>query len=111
MKKAYEDLKEKLRPDEVVEAIVFGSWGWDGYGEPENKPVPEEKQGVVLTLEEAEPMMQTWSFYGGYGAPECYAVNVWTNQRILWVTEYDGSTCLDSATRNPKEGKPYMPGG
>lgn len=111
MKTAYEELKEALQPDEVVEAIVFGEWGWGGYSEPENKPVPEDKRGVVLTLEDARPMMQTWAFYGGHGAPDCYATNIWTNQRILWVTQYDGATGLDSAPRNPKAGKPDMPGG
>ena len=36
-KTAYEELKEELQLGEVVEAIVFGDWGWDGYGEHENK--------------------------------------------------------------------------
>jgi len=111
MSNAYKELLEELNDGEVVESIVFGEWGWGGYGEPENKPVPMEKQGVALTIEEARPMMQAWAFYGGYGSPDCYAVNIWTNQRIIWITQYDGSTSLDSAPRNPVSGKPSMPGG
>jgi hypothetical protein len=107
---AYKELLEELQEGETVQAIVFGEYGWGGYCEIEGG-VPEEKQGVVLTLEDAKPFMQTWSFDGDFGAPECYATNIWTNRRIFWVTEYDGSTTLDSASRNPTAGKPNMPGG
>lgn len=108
---AYEDLQNYLEENETVEAIVFGPWGWYGYCEPEPPPVPPDKRGQILTLEEAKPFMQDWSFYGGYGAPECYAVYIWTDQRIIWVTQYDGSTGLNSAPRNPQAVMPDMPGG
>lgn len=119
---AASELREYLNEGEEVEAIVFGAWGWgqdpepgksweSGYAEPEPPPVPYDKRGVVLTMAEAEPMMQSWDFYGGFGAPECYAVNVWTNQRVIWVTQYDGSTTLSSAMRHPVAYFPDMPGG
>ena len=107
---AYKDLKDFLQKDEKVEAIVFGPWGWDGYEESEYSP-PEKRRNKVLTLRQAKPFMQGWSFYGGYGAPSCPAVYIWTNIRVIWVTEYDGSTTLNSAPRNPCECKPEMPGG
>ncbi len=120
------ELDAFLRDGEVVEAIVFGPWGWGnassngqawefGYGEPgedtNDPPVPFAKRGVVLAYDEARPMMQTWEFEGGHGAPDCYAVRIWTNQRIIWVTQYDGATGLDSAERNPGPCMPDMPGG
>lgn len=109
---AYEDLLEFLREEEIVTAIVFGEWGWGGYEEPIPNAVSHKLFGKILTIEEAKPLMQTWSFYSGYGAPECYAVNVYTNQRVIWVTQYDGSTSLNSMSIIPKEGEiPDMPGG
>jgi len=114
---AYGDLMDKLDAEESVEAIAFGNWGWDwedgepGYGEPDPPPVPFDKRGIILSLEEARPLMQTWSFYGGYGSPECYAVYIWTNERVIWVTQYDGATMLSSAPRNPIACMPVMPGG
>ena len=108
---AWDDLVEYLNEGEVIESVSFGPWGWDGFGEPEDKPVPKEKQGVPMPPSEAQPLMQSWSFYGGYGSPDCYAVNVWTNSRVIWVTQYDGATGLDSAPRNPSENVPDMPGG
>ena len=119
---AWSELVSEMQEGERVEAIVFGAWGWGsapgdgnawelGYGEPEPPPVPFEKRGIILTADEARPMMQTWVFSGGYGAPACYAVRVWTNKRIMWVTQYDGSTGLDSTERNPIAHIPDMPGG
>lgn len=109
LKDAERDLKEYLEQDEVVEALVFGDWGRGGYGEKEVF-VPLDKKGVVLTFDEAMPYMHGWSFYGGLGAAKCYAVRIWTNKRVIWVTQYDGSTILDSAPRNPIAHVPDMPG-
>lgn len=111
-KNAYDDLIEYLEKGEQIEAIIFGAWGWDGYNEPEPPIIDHALFGKVMTLEEAMPYLKRFSFYSGYGAPECHAVRVFTNQRIIWVTQYDGSTTLDSSIRNPQEGyMPDMPGG
>ena len=107
---AYKDILEYLDKGETIEAIVFGNYGWNGYGEPSIPPIPADKRGVVLSVQEAEPLMQGWSFYGGYGAPHCYAAYIWTDKRVIWVTQYDGSTDLDSAPRNPQNIMPIMPG-
>lgn len=108
---AWDDLQEYLKENETVEAVVFGAWGFDGYKEPNPPPVAKSKRGVVLSPTEAMPMMDGWSFNGGYGAPECYAVRIWTSTRIIWVTQYDGATSLDSSLRNPQNCDPDMPGG
>jgi hypothetical protein len=119
---AHDELVSILEDGETIEAIVFGAWGWGsaprdgegwepGHGEPSYPPVPFDKRGVILKIEEACPYMEGWSFYGGYGAPACYAVNVWTNKRVMWVTQYDGSTRLSFAPRNPVAVIPDMPGG
>lgn len=110
-KDAYPELMMFLNEGETVEAIVFGEWGWGGYSEPEPPFVPKEMQGKVLALADTRPLMAGWTFYCGYGAPECYAVNIWTNQRVIWVTQYDGSTTLNSAPRHPTALVPDMPGG
>src|SRR5690554_149073 len=105
---AYDELLEFLNDGEQVEAIVFGPWGWGnapasdeawerGYGEPDDVPVPFDMRGKVLSLEDAAPFMQQWDFNGGFGAPACYATYIWTDRRVIWVTQYDGSTGLDSA--------------
>lgn len=123
---AYDDIISILEEGESVEGIVFGPFGWGrvpqdgetwdyGYGEPgeetgEEPPVPFDMRGKVLTLEEARPYMQGWSFYCGHGAPECYSAYIWTNKRIFWVSEYDGATKLDYMPRNPTDCMPVMSG-
>ncbi len=109
---AWKDLQEFLDADEVVEAISFGAWASYGtdvtkvtYDEPEPH-IPFDKRCMALTPEEAEPLMQHWQFNGGYGGAECYAVTIWTNQRVIRVHEYDGSTCLSGASRNPSTACP-----
>ena len=111
---AWDDLMGFLEPGETVQALVFGEYGWGGYREEDLPPganVPKSQQGRVVTPSIARPWMKGWSFYGGYGAPTCHATYVWTNRRLIWVTQYDGSTTLDAAPRNPVDCIPDMPGG
>ena len=98
---AYDELMEELEGGEIVDGIVFGNYGNSGYGEPEPNPVPEELKGKLLKPEEAKPYMDGWSFYSDVGAVECYATYIWTNKRVMWITQYDGATNLDSMPRNP----------
>jgi len=106
---AYEELLKFLQPNEKVSYVVFGEFGWgDHYNEPTPYPIPEDKQCVLLTLEEAKPLMDGWQFDGGFGAAECYPVHIWTNERVIFVAEYDGSTCLTSVPRNPTAEEPHM---
>ena len=111
MTTAYTELMESLHAGETVEAIVFGEWGWgDGYCEPKPPPIPTDKQGVLLTLEEAKPLMQEWQFDTGFGSPDCYPVYIWTSARVFWAAEYDGSTRLVSIPRAPEAIMPGMSG-
>ena len=98
---------------DLVLGIVFGEWGWGSDFRKSNDMagVPESLQGKLLSIEDARPMMLGWSYDCGYGAPECYATYAWTEKRVIWVTQYDGSTSLDSAPRNPMDCIPDMPGG
>jgi len=111
---AISDLQEFLLPDEKIEGIVFGEWGYDGqsyFDEPNPPPVPKDKRGIVLTFDEAQQYMCGWTFNGNLGLPNCYSAYIWTNKRVIWVTQYDGSTTLDSAPRHPMNIMPDMPGG
>lgn len=105
---AYDDLKEFLYEGETVEAMVFGSWGEWGAKDPGY--VPKDKQGVILTLEEAMPYMEGWVFDDEeYYDPERYATHIWTDQRVIWVSYYDGSTQLKGLPRNPEAYAPQFP--
>ena len=110
MKNAYEELLSELQEGEVVEAVVFGEY--EGYEEDVKfSLVPIDRRNKVLSFGEAKQYMKGWSFKNGFGEPNCYAVYIWTNYRVFWVTQYDGSTELNSMPRNPIDCVPGMPGG
>jgi hypothetical protein len=100
-------IKDSIK--EPIEAIVIGNYGWDGYEEPEPK-ISEDKRGIILKPEEALNLLSQ-QYHGGFGAPDCYAVYIWTPTKVYWITQYDGATGLDSAPRNPENILPDMPGG
>lgn len=96
--------------DEPIEAIVIGEFGWEGYGDEEEQRVPVQKQGIVLSWNDAFPFLD-YEYSTGYGAPRCHAVECYTPTRVLFVSQYDGSTSINYVYRNPTPGKPGMPGG
>lgn len=102
--------------DEPIEAVVIGGFGWgsfndeDPYGADRIERKAPVRKGVVLTWAEAEPMLD-YEYSIGFGAPECDAVWAWTPTRVLFVSQYDGATGVESVPRNPVDGEPDMPGG
>jgi len=113
MDNAYKDLMAYLNKGENITAIVFGEWGgWDhqiACKEEYTRPVPVDMLNKRMTLAKAKPYLnKDWSFYGGYGGADCHSIYAWTNKRIIWVSEYDGATSLDSAPLKPCDCKPDM---
>ncbi len=98
----------KAAGNEPIIAIVIGDYAWGAYGD--QLTVPDEKRGVVLTWDEAAPMLD-YEYDTGLGAPECNAIHAWTADRVILVSEYDGATSLYSIPRNPVPEMPEMAGG
>lgn len=98
----------KAAGNEPIIAIVVGDYAWGGYGD--QSTVPDEKRGVVLTWDEAAPMLD-YEYDAGFGAPECNAVYAWTADRVIAVSQYVGATWLYSIPRNPTSEMPKMAGG
>jgi len=96
---AYRTLVEFLEEDEVIEGIVFGECEFHYYEDDEEcsdeYEVPKDKQGVVLTVDEAKPYILGWSSF--YNHP----IYVWTNKRCIQVINYDGYFYLVGMPRNP----------
>jgi hypothetical protein len=100
---------------EPITHIVIGEWGWGEFDDEHESfdIIPADRRNVLMTREEAEPFLSkhSFSFYGGYGSPECFAIYAWTENYVLWITQYDGSTGINRAPRNPISVQPSMPGG
>jgi len=97
---------------ENIEAIVLGK-PRKRVDQPANVPWndwDETKLNKVLSWEEAEPLID-YNFDSSYGTPGCHAVTAWTKNRIIFVSQYNGATSIESAPRNPSDHEPKMPGG
>jgi hypothetical protein len=95
---------------EPIEAIVIGhrGGGEDRFAYDENIPTHEiQRTGVVLTWEEAAPMID-YTFDDGFGGADCNAVYAWTATRVIAISEYDGSTDCYSIPRHPVDCLPEM---
>ena len=98
----------QIQAGETLQALAFsqpeGGLSMEG--------IPETLLDRILRPDEAAPHMHSWALLGGFGS---YAMTAWTNHRVIWVTQYDGSTSLDSAPlRPPLFAQPFrclMPGG
>lgn len=93
----------------VIEAVVIGEFGWGGYKDDKER-IPHNQYGKVLTWDDARPLLD-YKYEGGFGAPDCHAVAVYTKDHVFMVSQYDGSTNFFKVERNPIDHMPEMPGG
>lgn len=97
---AFEYIQYILNPNEQVTHIVFGEWL-----DLDKHTCPPKYQGAdfphhrLLTLEQALPWMEDWSFDN---CCECFSLFAWTTEdRIIFVSEYDGSCTLNTIPCHP----------
>lgn len=64
------------------------------------RKIDSSKLNVNLPWEEAAPLLN-YTHNNGYGGQECHDIIAWTKNKVLFVHEYDGSTCVQSVYRNP----------
>ena len=95
---------------EPVEAVVIGRAGWqfDDFPKPPNHH--PSKLNTVLKWKEAAPLLD-YEFHDGFGAPGCQAITVWTASKVIFVSQWDGATSIESVPRHPCDHEPTMPGG
>ena len=101
---------EEMADGEPIEGVVIGEMGWGSYRSDEVPGYDEMPKGIVLTWEEAAPLLD-YNFDCGYGAPRCQAVYAWTPTRVIAIGQYDGSTWPYWIPRHPQDVMPIMQGG
>lgn len=93
---------------EPVEAVVIGKDPWNAENAPSLKSA--SVIGKLLPWSEARSLL-SYRWYDGFGSAGCHAVVAWSKSRVVFVSEYDGSTTVTSVPRNPEACNPDMPGG
>jgi len=102
-----EDILREADGEEII-GVVIGAFGWGDY---HKKPsVPAFQSGKLMTWEDALPILD-YEYDAGWGAPDCHAIVAWTENKVLFVVQYDGSTNVCTVPRNPSDCEPDMPGG
>lgn len=61
-----------------------------------------------MRWDEAKKYMTGWSFAAT--EDDCYPAYIWTNKRIFFVHEYDGSILLMDLPRHPTDGMAHYIG-
>ena len=98
-------IEEKLEEDEVIEGVVIGEGDRiDDYSTSILlDSILEKKRKIydkVIPWVIAKPLLD-YEFDSGFGTQDCNTVYIWTNKNVLFINEYDGSTCLSKIPRNP----------
>ncbi len=83
--------------------------GWGDHGSDAVPKYQVQKRGIVLSWDEAKPLLD-YEFRDGFGTPGCNAIYVWTEKRVLYISQYDGATAINSIPRDPIDVMPTMPG-
>jgi hypothetical protein len=103
---AFADALEHAADPEPISAIVIGPFGrGDGFGEERITRPVSVRVGELLTWDEARPMLDY-----EFGTPQCDAIYAWTENKVLVVYEYDGSTQILTIPRNPTPAEVRFPG-
>ena len=95
---------------QTIEAICIGDMGWSDFNHEHIPNWKEVPRGKLLNWQEAAPLLD-FNYSTGYGAPECPCVYAWTKDYVIFISQYDGSTCTNKVPRNPCDCDPQMPGG
>ena len=101
---------EETADGEKIISAVIGEMGGGDYGAKDIDGYYRSPKNKVLSWEDAIPHLE-YEFDSGYGEPGCQAIYVWTETKVMFVSQYDGSTAIEWVPRNPIDTKPSMPGG
>jgi hypothetical protein len=85
--------------DESILAIAVGPMRRQSYMYGDDKP-DHDLGAEPISWDKAFPVIN-YSYDTGYGGQDCHDIWAWTETRVLFVHEYDGSTSIASAPRNP----------
>ncbi len=100
----------KITGVEPILGVALGNIGWGNYGREDIPDYDEQPKGKLISWNDAQQYLN-YKFHDGFGAPGCNSIYVWTESKVLFVVQYDGSTRMHYVPRHPCDVMPEMPGG
>lgn len=64
------------------------------------KDASQHLDDKLVSWEEAAPFLD-YPYDAGYGNQDCHDITAWTETKVIYVHEYDGSTRVCYIDRNP----------
>ena len=101
---------EEEAAGEKIEAVVISGNRYDEDGRPVSNDNTSIIEDVLLTWEEVRDDLD-YKFNPNQYNIQCHAIYAWTASKVIFISQYDGSTEIYSIPRNPVDCKPEMPGG
>lgn len=101
------DIQETIREccdSEPIESVVIATYG-GYYNDDGNKAIPKEFIGKPVCFGDVREYFD-YEYDDGFGGTECHAIYLYTQNFIVFVSEYDGATSVDCIPRNPIECTP-----
>jgi hypothetical protein len=101
---------EHCAQEEILFAVIgpFGSYS----GQEEEMGdkiycIPPKRQRKVLSWTDAKSLL-SYPYESSYAGIQCNAVYAWTENYVIFVTEYDGRTDIHRISRSPINCEPYI---
>lgn len=116
------DIESAAQGEEIIGIVVgtFGGSTWNSNEADEEQyawgrndtqvPVPAEMKGRILKWDEIREYLD-YNYDGGFGTEECHPITAWTENWVIVVGCYDGSTWVTNVPRNPRDHATQMIGG
>lgn len=95
---------EKMADGPIIGAVI-GPDDRKHFAERSNRPL----YGKLISWDVARPVLD-YEYDNGYDGADCHAVYAWTETQVLFVSEYDGATGINSIPRNPTACEPSFGG-
>ena len=94
---------EEASDGHPIEGVVIGKLAL-------GSQTSKQDRNVVLSWEKAKPSIN-YDFDSSFGSVGCNPITAWTDHRVIFVSQYDGSTRIEFVPRHPIDHIPTMPGG
>lgn len=101
------NIKERLerienKNSERIIAVVVGKHYNDWFDEDRR---PTHQRNTVLSRDDGLALLDV-EYDNGYGGADCFPMYAWTQNWIIVILEYDGSTGIGCIPRNPIDCEP-----
>lgn len=94
-----EDILEIADGEEILGVVISKTRSGYAWSDDEaDSPIAEK----LTPWNEAAPYLD-YGYDDGYGGQDCHSIYAWTPSRVLFVSEYDGSTCVKSIPRDMQD--------